>query len=458
MKDNVIWRPHKGQQTLALAVDAHIVLYGGARGGGKTEAGLAWLVDPDYLHHSQYRALVLRRNYDDLRDWIDRAKYFYRYLDVSAVGNPTEFRFPNGAKIRTGHLSEDSAFEKYLGHQYHKMLIEEVTLIPEELQFERVASAVRSPHKELKPRIFLTTNPGGQGHQWVKDRFVTDSNKVINGKGGRTQVFIPAKIYDNPTLIEADPDYVKQLESLPTELKRMWLDGDWDVFQGQFFSTFKRDLHVIEPQEIPRGWYRYRCIDYGYKAPFCCLWFAVDYDQNVYVYREHYEAGKELGHHIKRIKELSGDEDYMATIIDPSTSIRNPQNTNKPGSVAPSNMSIADIMLFQGVASIRANNDRMSGWNLIREYLKEKDKDEKGADIKIFNNCENLIKEFTTAIYSKSKVEDLDTHGKDHALDSLRYGLMHLGKPHYIEEKSWMEKEIDKMLNDGEIFTAIGQS
>jgi hypothetical protein len=121
-------------------------------------------------------------------------------------------------------------------------------------------------------------------------------------------------------------------------------------------------------------------------------------------------------------------------------------------------MSIADIMLFGGVATIRANNDRMSGWNLIREYLKEKDKDEKGADIKIFNNCENLIKEFTTAIYSKSKVEDLDTHGADHALDSLRYGLMHIGKPHYVVEKSWMEKEIDKMLNGNDTYTAVGQS
>ena len=80
MGDNVIWSPHEGQQTIALSTDAHTILYGGARGGGKTESGLAWLVDPVYLEHPQYRALVLRRNYDDLRDWIDRAKFFYRYF------------------------------------------------------------------------------------------------------------------------------------------------------------------------------------------------------------------------------------------------------------------------------------------------------------------------------------------------------------------------------------------
>ena len=451
MSDNVIWQPHKGQQTRALSTDAFCIAYGGARGGGKTDCGLAWLIEPKYLDHPQYRALVLRRNYDDLRDWIDRAKFFYRFLGFTTVGNPTEFRFPSGAKIRTGHLSEDSAFQKYLGHQYHKLLIEEATLIPNEIDYERVASAVRSPHKELPPCIFLTTNPGGAGHKWFKDRFVKKPNKVIKGKDGRTQCFIPAKIYDNPTLLESDPDYVKQLESLPDELRRMWLDGDWEVFQGQYFDTFKRDVHTIKPIPIPDSWYRYRVIDYGYRAPFCCLWLAVDYDQNVYIYREHYVAGRELHYHMNKIKELSGDEDYMATIIDPSTYISNPQNTNRSDVTAPSNKSIADILLFNGIPTVRANNNRMSGWNLVREYLQEKNqKDKNGGNLRIFENCENLINEFTTAIYDKHRVEDLDTKGDDHGLDCTRYALMHLGKPHLVKEKTWFEKELD-LLQKGEL-------
>ena len=88
------------------------------------------------------------------------------------------------------------------------------------------------------------------------------------------------------------------------------------------------------------------------RAPFVCMWFAVDYDGNVYVYREHYVEGRELNYHIQQIKELSGDEEYMATIIDPSTSIKNPQNTNKSDGINPSNMSIADIMLFAGIPAI----------------------------------------------------------------------------------------------------------
>lgn len=451
MADNVIWQPHPGQQTLALSTDAYSILMGGARGGGKTDCGLAWLIEPQYLENPNYRALVLRRNYDDLRDWIDRAKFFYRFFDVQAVGNPTEFRFPSGAKFRTGHLSEDTAFEKYLGHQYHKLLIEEVTLIPNELDFERVASSVRSADPELPPRIFLTTNPGGAGHQWVKDRWVKEPNKVIMGKDGRSQCFIPARIYDNPTLVESDPDYIKQLESLPDELRRMWLEGDWDVFQGQYFDQFKKDTHVIEPTEIPDSWYRYRAIDYGYRAPFCCLWGAVDYDQNLYIYREHYEAGKDLHYHINKIKELSGDEEYMATIIDPSTYISNPQNTNRSDIVAPSNKSIADIMLFNGIPTVRANNNRMSGWNLLREYLNEKSQvDQKGGNLKIFKNCANLIREFQTAVYDKHKVEDLDTKGSDHGLDSARYMAMHLGKPHLVKKKSWFERELE-LLQQGEI-------
>ena len=252
-------------------------------------------------------------------------------------------------------------------------------------------------------------------------------------------------------MLESDPDYVKQLESLPDELRRMWLDGDWDVFQGQYFDTFKRDVHTIKPIPIPDSWYRYRVIDYGYRAPFCCLWLAVDYDQNVYIYREHYVAGRELHYHMNKIKELSGDEDYMATIIDPSTYISNPQNTNRSDVTAPSNKSIADILLFNGIPTVRANNNRMSGWNLVREYLQEKNqKDKNGGNLRIFENCENLINEFTTAIYDKHRVEDLDTKGDDHGLDCTRYALMHLGKPHLVKEKTWFEKELD-LLQKGEL-------
>ena len=453
MSEQVIWKPHEGQQTFALQVDAHSVLFGGARGGGKTECGLAWLIDPQYLTKPNYRALVLRRNYDDLRDWIDRAKHFYRYLEVRAVGNPTEFRFSNGAKIVTGHLNDSDAYTKYLGHNYHKLLIEELTLIPNELDFERVCSSVRSTDPTMPPRIFLTTNPGGVGHNWVKRKYVRNPNKVVKGDNGRTQCFIPSTISDNPTLKENDPDYVKQLEALPEELRRMWLEGDWDVFAGQYFGQFRQKVHVVKPYKIPDGWYKFRGIDYGFRSPFACIWLAVDYDGNVHVYREHYEAEKELNHHIAKIQELSGDEDYRATFIDPSTYIPNPQNTNRSDIKSPSNMSIADILLFNGIPVMKANNDRINGWNYLRELLIGDGKKE--PYIRIFNHCTNLIEEFQTQVFSETRPEDLDTHAPDHALDSLRYICLSMGKPKEVKAKTWVEKELEKLNGMGDYVNQV---
>ena len=227
MTENILWQPHKGAQTTALQQSSFEILYGGARGGGKTEAGLAWMIEPTYLMNEKYRGLVIRRNYDDLRDWIDRAKMFYRSLGVKVTGNPAEFNFPSGAKIRTGHLADSDATYKYLGHEYHKILIEELTIIPDEENYLRLISTCRSTVKGLEPQVFCTTNPGGAGHMWVKQRFVdvAREREYIDPVTDRTRVFIPSRVYDNPTLMENDPDYVKTLKGLPEELRDAWLEG-----------------------------------------------------------------------------------------------------------------------------------------------------------------------------------------------------------------------------------------
>lgn len=457
MTQKILWQPHKGPQTEALVQTAHEILYGGARGGGKTESGLAWLIEPQYLNNPSYRALVVRRNYDDLRDFIDRAKVFWYTLGVKVRGNPAEFIFPSGARIRTGHLADSDAYMKYLGHEYHKMLIEELTLIPYEEDYLRLISSCRSSNKDLPAQLFSTTNPGGPGHAWVKSRFVDVSrNKEYKDPiTGRTRIFIPSKITDNPTLIKNDPTYYESLKGLPDELRRAWLDGDWDIFAGQFFRKWRIEHHVVEPFEIPSGWHRYRAIDYGFANYFCCLWISVDFEGNAYVYKEHYEKQRELNYHIKRILAISGDEEYNATVGDPSMWIRNPQNTNRSDITAPTHMSIADIMLFGGVNVMRANNDRINGWNNIREYLDWNDEDKRKPKLKVFSNCANLIRTFPMMVHDDKRPEDLDTTGEDHALDSLRYGLLYLGKPTEVRLKPWLERELEKLKASDSEFEGI---
>lgn len=158
-------------------------------------------------------------------------------------GQPAEFHFPSGAIIRTGHLKDDNAFNKYKGHEYQKMIIEELTQIPTERQYLSLLGSLRSTVTDLDPQVFATTNPDGPGKKWVKARFRIDNplqwDHVFDSEiEGRQRIFIQAKVDDNPVLVEKDPGYVKYLESLPDDLKAAWREGSWDNFdvEGAYFS------------------------------------------------------------------------------------------------------------------------------------------------------------------------------------------------------------------------------
>ena len=448
MEEKIIWKPHEGPQTEVLQRMESEILFGGSRGGGMTEAMTVWMIEPKYVANPRYRGLVIRRNYDDLKDWIDRAKFMYRYMGVKVTGNPAQFEFPSGAKIWTGHLSNEDAWTKYLGQEYQKIAIEELTLIPNELDYLRLISSARSTITGLNAQVFGTTNPGGPGHAWVKARFVDVSrNKTYyDKKSKKSRIFIPSKVTDNPTLMKEDPEYIESLKALPEELRRAWLDGDWDIFAGQFFQKWRHDMHVVEPFEIPHDWFRYRAIDYGFAAPFACGWWAVDFHGNIYLYREHYVKGQELSYHIDRINELSKDEKYMMTVGDPSMWIRNPQNTNRSDVVAPTNMSIADILGRHGINVIKANNERINGWNLCRQYLDWTD--EKPPRIKIFSDCREFIRTIPTLIHDDKRPEDLDTTGEDHHADQMRYFLHYVARPERVIQRPWLQKELDKLLHE----------
>lgn len=220
------WRPHPRQET-ALLSEAFETLYGGARGGGKTDAGMAWLLYPK--DSPDYRALVIRRNYTDLNDWLDRAQEMYSGSSAKFV-NRDEIRFPSGGKILVGHLADSKAYMKYQGHEYQRQLIEELTQIPTEEMYLKLISSCRSTN-DIEARVFATCNPGGPGHTWVKKRFVDPSKpetEFADPVSGRTRIYIPATVDDNPTLLEKDPGYVAFLDALPPDLKEQWRHGSWD--------------------------------------------------------------------------------------------------------------------------------------------------------------------------------------------------------------------------------------
>lgn len=130
----------------------------------------------------------------------------------------------------------------------------------------------RTTRTDISPRMYYTCNPGNVGHAWVKRLFI--DRQYQQGENAEDYNFIPAKIYDNRILMNADPNYVKQLLALPEDLRRAHLDGDWDVHAGQYFREFSREKHVVAPFEIPHWWRRFRSMDWGYNDPCCVLWHA----------------------------------------------------------------------------------------------------------------------------------------------------------------------------------------
>ena len=243
------WQPHPRQEVALLRAQDDIdeLLYGGARGGGKTDAGQVWLIEPKYIKHPKYRALVVRKNADDLSDWLDRAEQMYAPLGGVRTGLPAVFTFPSGAKIKTGHLKDKGAYTKYQGHEYQKMLIEELTQIALEGNYEKLLGSCRSTIAELKAQTFATTNPDGDGHEWVKKRFDCNNpdEKVREFHDEQTGVtkrrlFIPAKVEDNPTLVDNDPGYVAYLNNISDEtLRKQWRDGSWEepIIEGAYYKT-----------------------------------------------------------------------------------------------------------------------------------------------------------------------------------------------------------------------------
>lgn len=296
------WEP-QAKQTQALKSNADEILYGGGRGSGKTDTGMVWLLYD--IANPEYRALVIRRNYTDLSDWIDRAKVMYQSVNGKFTGD--KFTFPSGAIIRTGHLADKDSYQKYQGHEYHKIVIEELTHISRESDYEKLLASNRSTN-DIKPQVFCTTNPDGPGYEWVKERWnIPDRpvEPVISKHNGRERAFFPALVYDNKFI---DDDYINYLKSIQDdELRRAWLEGSWEgmgvegsYYKKQLDQALKEnrlDLNIYDPLLPVYTW-----CDLGIGDSFAIVYAqlhgleirVIDYDEF---------EGESLGEAIKRMKE-----------------------------------------------------------------------------------------------------------------------------------------------------------
>lgn len=411
------WVPQPKQEEFLRSI-ARELLFGGARGGGKTDAGIIWVARPAIEHrYAKFRGLVLRETAESLADWVDRADEIYRRTGAKLVRTPTpRFIWPCGAKIFTGHLRDVRSIRKYIGREFQRILIEELTQLEDVDLYNKLLGSCRSTIKGLDARIAGTTNPGGPGHYWVKKRFVDPAppGTIFCERGSKlTRQFIPSLVTDNQILCENDPAYIEYLDSLPEKLKKAWRYGDWSILEGSYFTEFGRSTHVIPRFEIPETWARYRVMDWGYYPDPCvCLWIAISPDKaklRIVVYKERHWFRTIPEDVAEDILLIDRNETIRYTVADPAMW----QSKSGP--------SDAERMSGKGLALIPADNTRVPGWTRLHENLHIKNGH---INLKIFSDCTKTIESIEIAQHDEHDPMDVADNKLDHWLDCLRYFSM----------------------------------
>ena len=431
----VVFQPNPGPQEEFLSAGERDVLYGGAAGGGKS---FALLADPlRYCHNPNHRGLLLRRTLDELTELIDKSRQLYTKAFPGAKFRESKstWVFPSGATIWFTYLDKDKDVTRFQGQAFNWIGIDEITQYPTPYVWDYLRSRLRSTDSELQQHLYMrcTANPGGVGGWWVKKMYIdgTPENKAYpafdldtgkpfvwphnHEKAGQPlfyRKFVPARLTDNPHLM-ADGQYESMLRSLPEVERKRLLEGDWDVAEGAAFPEFSRTKHVVEPYEMPTNWPRIRMADYGYAAPSCVLWGAIDWDNNIWIYRELYEkhlTAEQLADRILEAEQLDPVPHY--TVLDSSC-------WNKTG-FGPS---IAEVMMRSGVRWTPSDRNRIQGKMEIHRRLADNPYT-KEPRLRFFSTCQHIIKQVAGIPLSKTNSEDVDTKAEDHAYDALRYGMM----------------------------------
>lgn len=403
------------KQAAFFESQARHTAYGGARGGGKSWAMRRKLVLLA-LAQPELNLLLLRRTLPELRE--NHLVPLLKELRGAAQYNAAErvFRFPTGSRLRLGYCDGENDVYQYQGQEYDVIGLEEATHFTE-AQMRFLTTCNRRGRPGFRPRMYYTCNPGGPGHGWVKRLFI--ERRYGPGERAADYAFIPARVWDNPALLKADPDYVRLLQALPEDLRRAYLEGDWDVLSGQFFSEFSRGRHVCSPFALPAWWRRFRSIDWGYNDPCAVLWHGVDGDGRVFTYRELYVRAQRADRVAASILALSKGEEIAYTVASPDMWQKRGALLKSEGGFE--GESIAELFALGGVPLTPADSSRVAGWQRVRGYLGD------GLDgqprWQCFPCCENLIRTLPLLVFDRHNREDA-AQGEDHAPEALRYALM----------------------------------
>lgn len=402
-------RPNSKPQQEFFASRCKYTAYGGARGGGKTWASSRKAIG-GALRWPGIKILMIRREYDDMRNSLIEPMLAILPQEIATYnGTLNIIYFVNGSTIKFGNMPGYGAAVagKYQGQEYDWIFMEEATQFTEQ-EFRGLGACLRGVNK-IPKRFYLTCNPGGVGHHWVKRLFV--SREFRDGENPDDYCFIKATVEDNKDLMESSPDYVQALDLLPEDIRNAHRYGDWDALAGTYFSEFRPELHTCKPFQIPDEWPRYRAFDYGLDM-FACLWIAVDFSGRCYVYREYCESDLVVSDAARVMRACTPPEERVSFTIAPPDMWNRQKDSGK---------NMAELFMQNGIGLLKASNSRIQGWLALKELMKLR-KDGKPGLI-IFSDCKSLI-EFLPALQHDTKNPSdcaKEPHEITHAPDALRY-------------------------------------
>lgn len=427
MKKRLCLPPPQPKQRQFLLADKKHVGFGGARGGGKS-----WSVRAKAillaLHYAGIRLLIVRRTYPELMN--NHISILRRQLFGIAKYNDKEktLSFPNGSTLQFAYCAKDGDLDRLQGVEFDVIFLDEATQLSE-YQMKAIIACLRGVN-DFPKRVYYTCNPGGQGHAYIKRIFI--DRRYEAGEDGAEYEFIQSLVQDNHALLKAQPDYCKQLEALPPKLRRAWLEGDWNVFEGQFFEDFidcpahyadRQWTHVIDPFPIHPAWKIYRSFDWGYNKPFSCGWWAVDFEGVVYRILELYGCTGTPNEGVKWTPPQVFQEIHRIETEHPLLKGKKISGVADPAIWdAETGESIADVAAKHQVYFQKGDHKRIPGWMQVHYRFAF---DENGFPmLYVFKNCKAFIRTIPLLQFDPLKPEDLDTAAEDHVADEVRYFLM----------------------------------
>jgi hypothetical protein len=454
----VLWEPHPGPQRHLLRCPIYEVLYGGARGGGKTDGMLADWAQHAFLYGAAARGVFFRRTLPQLEDVIRRSKELFGPLGAVYQKSAKTWLMPGGATLKFRYLLRDEDAEEYKGQQYTWVCFEELTqwAVPEPV--DKIRACLRSA--EGVPVFFrATTNPGGPGHGWVKARYVSPApmgyRPIADPTTGLERCYIPARLENNPTLEKNDPTYRTRLRSLGSSaLVEAWLNGSWDIADGGIFSdVWSERRHIIpidrsRPFRVPLSWRLLRSFDWGSSKPSSLgIWAESDGSGQELTDRHErsFPAGtlvriaewytvkrdgmglplpnkglglsnEEIG---ERIARISKGRTWDGCVADPAIF------TRSGGPSIYDRMKEGAERIGEDLSFRKADNSRIPGWAELRDRLDAglSEHPERPA-LYVLSSCVDWIRTVPILPRDARRGDDVDTKAEDHAGDETRYACM----------------------------------